>query len=220
MIDPATNVTVGAGMIRKEAEAEQPKQTTSPNVVWEPWNIPRETREARNGHSAKVLWFTGPSGSGKSTIAKALEHKLWSEGKQTMLLDGDQVRHGLCGDLGFSLADRAENIRRVGHVAKLFYEHGNIVLCTFVSPYSNDRDLVKKLFPEADFIEIYVASSVETRLERDPKGLYKKVKNGEISGIHGYDLLFEEPKRPDFILNTDNCTAEELVQKVFEGIFV
>jgi bifunctional enzyme CysN/CysC len=219
VIDPATNVTVGAGMIRKEADIEQPTQTTSPNVVWEPWNIPRETREARNGHSAKVLWFTGPSGSGKSTIAKALEHKLWSEGKHTILLDGDQVRHGLCGDLGFSPADRTENIRRVGHVAKLFYEHGNIVLCTFVSPYSNDREKVKKLLPEADFIEIYVQSSVESRQERDPKGLYAKAKLGEITGIHGYDLAFEEPASPDFVLNTDKNTAQELVQKVFEGIF-
>jgi bifunctional enzyme CysN/CysC len=136
-----------------------------------------------------------------------------------MLLDGDQVRHGLCGDLGFSSADRTENIRRVGHVAKLFYEHGNIVLCTFVSPYAKDRDQVKKLFPEADFIEIYVQSSVESRQERDPKGLYAKAKLGEITGIHGYDLAFEEPASPDFVLNTDKNTAQELVQKVFEGIF-
>jgi bifunctional enzyme CysN/CysC len=136
-----------------------------------------------------------------------------------MLLDGDQVRHGLCGDLGFSPADRAENIRRVGHLAKLFYEHGNIVLCSFVSPYAKDRDAVKALFPEADFVELYVQSSMETRQQRDPKGLYAKAKSGEISGIHGYDLAFEEPSSPDFLLNTDENNPQELVQKVFEGIF-
>ena len=219
VIDPASNVTVGAGIIRKQAEAQPTKQTVSPNVVWEPWNIPREQREERNGHPAKVLWFTGPSGSGKTTIAQALEQKLWADYKQTMLLDGDQVRHGLCGDLGFSPADRAENIRRVGHLAKLFYEHGNIVLCSFVSPYAKDRDAVKALFPEADFVELYVQSSMETRQQRDPKGLYAKAKSGEISGIHGYDLAFEEPASPDFVLNTDENNPQELVQKVFEGIF-
>ena len=219
VIDPATNVTVGAGMIRKEANVEQLTQTTSPNVVWEPWNIPRETRETRNGHSAKVLWFTGPSGTGKSTIARALEQKLWNEGKQTMLLDGDQVRHGLCGDLGFSSADRSENIRRVGHVAKLFFEHGNVVLCTFVSPYAKDRDAIKTLFPDGDFIEIYVRSSVEIREKRDTKGLYAKAKSGEITGIHGYDITFEEPTQVSLVLDTDDNTAEELVQKVFESIF-
>jgi len=219
VIDPASNVTVGAGIIRKQAEAQPTKQTVSPNVVWEPWNIPREQRETRNGHPAKVLWFTGPSGSGKTTIAQALEQKLWADSKQTMLLDGDQVRHGLCGDLGFSPADRAENIRRVGHLAKLFYEHGNIVLCSFVSPYAKDREAVKALFPEADFVELYVQSSMETRQQRDPKGLYAKAKSGEISGIHGYDLAFEEPASPDFVLNTDENNPQELVQKVFEGIF-
>ena len=219
VIDPASNVTVGAGIIRKQAEPQPIKQTVSPNVVWEPWNIPRNQREARNGHPAKVLWFTGPSGSGKTTIAQALEQKLWNASKQTMMLDGDQVRHGLCGDLGFSPADRAENIRRVGHLAKLFYEHGNIVLCSFVSPYAKDRDAVKALFPESDFVELYVQSSIEIRQKRDPKRLYAKVNAGEISGIHGYDLAFEEPSSPDFLLNTDENNPQELVQKVFEGIF-
>jgi bifunctional enzyme CysN/CysC len=144
IVDPASNVTVGAGMIRAGStqstkENETSEKRKSPNVVWESWNIPREVREKRNGHKARVLWFTGISGAGKSTIARELERKLWEEGKQTVLLDGDQVRHGLNGDLGFSQKDRTENIRRVGEVAKLFFEHGNIVLCTFVSPYREDR---------------------------------------------------------------------------------
>jgi adenylyl-sulfate kinase len=151
--------------------------------------------------------------------AQALEQKLWAASKQTMLLDGDQVRHGLCGDLGFSPEERSENIRRVGHLAKLFYEHGNIVLCSFVSPYAKDRDAVKALFSEADFVELYMQSSIEIRQQRDPKGLYAKAKSGEITGIHGYDLAFEEPSSPDFVLNTDENNPQELVQKVFEGIF-
>ena len=139
IIDPTSNVTVAAGMIRagstasKEVHVEESKDLVSPNVTWEPWNISREEREERNGQKAKVLWFTGISGAGKSTIAKALEKKLWETGKQTVLLDGDQVRHGLNGDLGFTAKDRKENIRRVGHLARLFYEHGNIILYTFIS---------------------------------------------------------------------------------------
>ncbi len=142
-------------------------------------------------------------GSGKTIIVQALEQKLWAASKQTILLDGDQVSHGLCGDLGFSPENRTENIRGVGHLAKLFYEHGNIVLCSLVSPYAKDRDAVKALFSEADFVELYVQSSIETRQKRDPKGLYAKAKSGEITGIHGYDLAFEELSSPDFVLNTD-----------------
>lgn len=212
IIDPTTNFTVGAGMICKEAEIKYPKQTISPNVEWDPWNIPRNKREIRNRHSAKVLWFTGPSGSGKSTIAKALEQSLWIDGKQTVLLDGDQIRHGLCGDLGFSPADRSENIRRVGHLAKLFYENGNIVLCTFISPYRRDREKVKALFPKSDFVEIFVDSSLESRKKRDPKGLYKKAQIGQISGIHGYDVEYEIPLDSDIVINTDINTVENAVR--------
>ncbi len=222
IIDPTTNVTVGAGMIRsgsttsKETQNSKLKTQHSPNAVWEPWNIPREKREARNGHQAKVLWFTGISGAGKSTIAKAVEQKLWAEGKQTVLLDGDQVRHGLNGDLGFSPKDRKENIRRVGHLARLFYEHGNIVLCTFVSPYKEDRDFVESLFPDGAFSEIYVTCSPETAKERDPKGLYAKAEKGEITGLTGYDAEHEEPEAPAMIIDTDKVALEDAVEEILE----
>lgn len=218
IIDPTTNVTVGAGMIRagstvsKEIGEEQRTELVSPNVTWEPWNISREEREARNGQKAKVLWFTGISGAGKSTIAKALEKKLWDDGKQTVLLDGDQVRHGLNGDLGFSPNDRKENIRRVGHLSRLFFEHGNIVLCTFVSPYSNDRAFVKSLFPEeTDFVEIHVTCDPKTAQERDPKGLYAKAETGEISGLTGYDAEYQAPENAEITINTDEVSVDEAV---------
>lgn len=225
IIDPATNVTVGAGMMRagstvsKDAKTKHSSQTQqSPDVVWEPWNITRAEREKRNGHKAQLLWLTGISGAGKSTIAKEVEKRLWDSGKQTMVLDGDQVRHGLNGDLGFSPADRAENIRRIGHTARLFFEHGNIVICTFVSPYREDRDTVKSLFPEGDFKEIHITCDPKTAQERDPKGLYKKAEKGEIKGLTGYDADHEAPNDPTLVINTDECTVEEAVEEILNLI--
>ncbi|MEQ8523450.1 sulfate adenylyltransferase subunit CysN [Gracilimonas sp.] len=231
IIDPATNVTIGAGMIRAgSTESKSSKDTSeagikdkktrqkSPNVVWEPWNIPRELREKRNGHKAQLLWFTGISGAGKSTIAKELERKLWEEGKQTVLLDGDQVRHGLNGDLGFSPADRTENIRRVGEVARLFFEHGNIVLCTFVSPYTEDREAAKQLFPEGDFKEIHITCDPKTAQERDPKGLYKKAQEGEITGLTGYDADYEVSEDPALTIDTDSISVDEAVEEILKLI--
>ncbi|RMH13986.1 MAG: sulfate adenylyltransferase subunit CysN, partial [Gemmatimonadetes bacterium] len=167
LIDPHTHVTVGAGMIRgavrSAAEVVRPAEVgsagaspRSPNVTWEAWNIPREERERRNGHRAVVVWFTGLPASGKTTLARALERRLWDAGCRTVLLDGDQVRHGLCGDLGFGAADRRENIRRVAEVARLFFEQGNVVLCSFVSPYAEDRAFARSLIPEGRFIEVFV----------------------------------------------------------------
>lgn len=236
IIDPASNVTVGAGMTRAgstesngrgemtedgrretdEPSVAGPPSSVSPNVVWEPWNIPREEREERNGHEANVLWLTGISGAGKSTIAKALEKKLWEDGKQTVLLDGDQVRHGLNGDLGFSPADRTENIRRVGEVSRLFFEHGNIVICTFVSPYKEDRDRVRSLLPEGRFKEIHITCSSETAQKRDPKGLYKKAKKGEISGLTGYDGKFETSENFDLTINTEEVSVEQAVESILK----
>jgi len=229
IIDPASNVTVGAGMIRagstdsiapplpEESVPEKKEKTEiSPNVVWEPWNITREEREKRNGHMAHILWFTGISGAGKSTIAKELEKKLWAEGKQTVLLDGDQVRHGLNGDLGFSPDDRSENIRRVGETARLFFEHGNIVLCTFVSPYKKDRDRVRNLFPEGRFTEIHVKCDTKTAQERDPKGLYQKAKDGEIENLTGYNAPFEEPD----LNQTSVIEIDTDVYNVDEGVSI
>jgi bifunctional enzyme CysN/CysC len=240
IIDPASNVTVAAGMIRatstesngrpdnqetasastneKQTKYTKLKTHKSPNTVWEPWKIPRTDRENRNGHKAMVLWFTGISGAGKSTIAKALEKKLWEEGKQTVLLDGDQVRHGLNRDLGFSPEDRTENIRRVGEVARLFFEHGNIVLCTFVSPYKEDRDRVRSLFREEQFIEVHVTCEPETAQERDPKGLYEKAKKGEIEGLTGYDGEYEKPDLNELTVNTDQVSVEEAIEIIMKKI--
>ncbi len=229
IIDPASNITLGAGMIRASSTdtsdessttetvtKEKPQETTnrkvSPDVTWEPWNIPREEREKRNGHKAAVLWFTGISGAGKSSIAKALEKQLWEDKKQTVLLDGDQVRHGLCGDLEFSPEDRTENIRRVGETARLFFEHGNIVLCTFVSPYQKDREAVRNLFPDQQFIEVYVTCDPETAQHRDPKGLYAKAKEGKIKGLTGYDSNHEKPGNPEISIDTDNTSIEESIE--------
>lgn len=218
IIDPTSNVTVAAGMIRagstasKKVHVAETKDLVSPNVTWEPWNISREEREERNGQKAKILWFTGISGAGKSTIAKALEKKLWEAGKQTILLDGDQVRHGLNGDLGFVAKDRKENIRRVGHLARLFYEHGNMVLCTFISPYANDRAFAKSLIDnEHAFIEIHVTCNPKTAHQRDPKGLYAKAAAGEITGLTGYDAEYEVPMNPQIAINTDEVSVEEAV---------
>jgi len=221
IIDPATNVTVGAGMIRagsttKKLKDHSTEKEKSPNVVWESWNIPRQEREKRNGHNAKVCWLTGISGVGKSSIAREVEKKLWQAGKQTMLLDGDQVRHGLNGDLGFSPADRTENIRRIGEVARLFFEHGNIVLCTFVSPYAKDRERVKRLFPEDTFLEVHVTCDPETAQKRDPKGLYQKAKDGEITGLTGFDAEYEEPENPALTVDTDKLSLEEAVEEVLK----
>ncbi len=241
IIDPSTNVTLAAGMIRAsstvstdgglitddgsvaaddiqgtttEKSVTGPPSQVSPDVVWEPWNIPREERERRNGHKAAVIWLTGISGAGKSTIAKAVEKKLWDEGKQTVLLDGDQIRHGLCGDLGFSAADRTENIRRVGEVARLFHEHGNIVLCTFVSPYEKDRQTVRSLFPEGGFAEVHITCDPKTAQERDPKGLYKKAKEGEITGLTGYDADYETSEDSELTVNTDKTDVDGAVEKI------
>jgi len=248
VIDPATNVTVGAGMIRAGSTVTEELKTddggrktadradakagetppyqggtkggvktkggVSPNVIWEPWNIPREEREKRNSHKAAVLWLTGISGAGKSTIAKEVEKKLWDEGKQTILLDGDQIRHGLCGDLGFSAADREENIRRVGEVARLFHEHGNIVICTFVSPYEKDRKAVRSLFPEGRFAEVYIECDPKTAQARDPKGLYKKAEKGEIEGLTGYDADYEKSEDCELTVNTDQTGVEDAVNEI------
>lgn len=228
IIDPDTNVTVGAGMIRSAstgpaaAEEATAIHKTSPDVVWEEWNIPREEREKRNGHAAQVLWFTGISGAGKSTIARELERQLWDEGKQTMLIDGDQMRHGLSGDLGFTPSDRAENIRRAGETAKLFYEHGNIVICAFVSPNRKDRERVRSLFPESKFTEIFVKCDRETAINRDPKGLYKKAQSGKIKNLTGYDALHESPEENStsrlIVLDTDKLEVPECVSLIREKL--
>lgn len=218
LIDPADNVTVGAGMIRStSSSALDVPEEKSPDVTWEPWNIPRVEREQRNGHSAHVIWLTGASGAGKTTIAGELERRLWEQGKRTMLLDGDQVRHGLNRDLGFSPADRKENIRRVGEVARLFFEHGDVVICSFVSPYRADRDAVRELHPEGRFSEVYVHCAPETLQERDPKGLYRKAREGKMASLTGYDAGHEAPEGKHVIsVDTDRLSAEQAVDHILK----
>ena len=219
LIDPHTNATVAAGMIRGEektldalipqVDREEAPTAVSPDVVWQGWNIPRAEREARTGHKAVVVWLTGLPGSGKTTIGKLVERRLFEEGVQTMLLDGDNVRHGLNGDLGFSERDRTENIRRVGEVAKLFFEQGAIVICTFVSPFRRDRDRVRALFPEGSFVEVFVECPPEVCAERDPKGLYRKAKEGAVASFTGVSDAYEAPVRPEIVVKTGDGEEPE-----------
>ncbi len=222
LVDPYTNVTVAAGMIRgpvQTADALFPAAApgtaaVSPGVVWEGWNVPREEREARNGHGAAVLWFTGLSGAGKTTIAGRVERRLFEAGVQTMLLDGDTLRHGLNGDLGFSPADRAENIRRVGEVARLFFAQGAVVLCTFVSPYREDRARVRALLPEGRFLEVFVDAPLDELRRRDPKGLYARADSGEVANLTGVSAPYEAPEAPEVVLRTDRVSVDEAVDQV------
>jgi bifunctional enzyme CysN/CysC len=163
-----------------------------------------------------VVWFTGLSGAGKSAIAREVERRLWLEGRSTMLLDGDQVRHGLSGDLGFSRRDRSENIRRIGEVARLFFEHGEIVLCTFVSPYREDRERVRSLLPQGRFIEVHVAVDLEEAKSRDPKGLYQLHAKGEIRGLTGIDEPYEPSPSVEIAIDTNTMSEDEAVERVLD----
>lgn len=189
-------------------------QNKSPNVKWQHTKIKREDREKILNQKGLVLWFTGLSGSGKSTIAIEVECLLNSRGYATYLLDGDNIRHGLNSDLGFSKEDRKENIRRISEVAKLFFDAGLITLVTFISPFKEDRNFARKLIPEERFIEIYVKCSLETCEKRDVKGLYKKAREGLIKDFTGISSPYEAPENPEIILNTENETIEESVNKV------
>ncbi|MDX1494223.1 MAG: sulfate adenylyltransferase subunit CysN [Longimicrobiales bacterium] len=225
LIDPHTNNTVAAGMIRgavqsvddlpaaEEDEADQ-LRPVSPGVVWESWNIDLKERERRAGHKAGVVWFTGLSGSGKSSIARRLERRLFEKGMQTMLLDGDQVRHGLNGDLGFTPEDRTENIRRIGELASLFFRQGSLVLCTFVSPFREDRERARGLIPEGRFVEVFVDTPLEECERRDPKGLYAKARAGEIAHMTGISSPYEAPEDPEVHLETVGRDPDDLVAEL------
>jgi bifunctional enzyme CysN/CysC len=225
LIDPVTNRTVAAGMIRGKSRtvsdvtsSKRAESHVSSNVKWELGAIDRQAWEERNGHKAAVLWFTGLSGSGKTTVASKVVGALFDQGRQVIMLDGDNVRHGLCGDLEFTDRDRSENIRRVGETAKLFFEQGNIVACTFISPFCEDRDFARSLLPEGSFFEIHVKCDLEVCKRRDPKGLYKKAIAGEIKDFTGISSAYEEPKNPELVVETDLRSAGELVAQILEEL--
>jgi adenylylsulfate kinase len=184
------------------------------NVTWHAHNITREDRQKLNGHRGAVLWFTGLSGCGKSSIANAVDQLLHERGVHTFVLDGDNIRMGLNRNLGFTPEDRTENIRRIGEVARLFADSATIVLSAFISPYKSDRDLVRTLVPEGEFVEISVQASLETCESRDPKGLYKKARAGEIKNFTGLDAPYEAPEKPEIVLDSDNKGVEVLAREV------
>jgi len=183
-------------------------------VVWHHATVTRLRREQLNGHKGAILWFTGLSGSGKSTIAHAIEERLHQSGCRTFVFDGDNVRHGLCGDLGFSQKDRSENIRRIGEMVKLFLEAGIIVLTAFISPVGKDRERVRSLAPAGDFIEIYCRCPLDVCESRDVKGLYQRARSGEVKEFTGISSPYEAPEKPELVLDTNVCSLDECVSKV------
>ncbi|MEQ9914279.1 adenylyl-sulfate kinase [Pectobacterium polaris] len=182
-------------------------EPTDDNVVWHAHDVTRELREKLHGHQGVVIWFTGLSGSGKSTLAGALEQALHQRGVSTYLLDGDNVRHGLCRDLGFTDDDRRENIRRVGEVAKLMVDAGLVVLTAFISPHRAERKMVQDLLGEGQFIEVFVDTPLATCEARDPKGLYKKARAGELRNFTGIDSAYEAPEAPDSHLDGEQLVT-------------
>ena len=207
LIDKISNATVAAGMLHFSLRRAH-------NIHWQAVDIDRAAHAELKGQRPKILWFTGLSGSGKSTIANALEKKLHANGKHTFLLDGDNVRHGLNKDLGFTDADRIENIRRIGEVAKLMSDAGLIVLTAFISPFRAERDMVRALVPAGDFIEVHVDTPLDIAERRDVKGLYKKARAGELKNFTGIDSPYEPPEAPEIIVNTTELSADEAADAI------
>ena len=211
LIDKMTNQTIAAGMIEYALRR-------ATNVHRQHLDVDVSARRYLNGHTSKVLWFTGLSGSGKSTIANALEKALHQKGIRTYILDGDNIRHGLNNDLGFTDADRIENIRRVAEVAKLMLDAGVVVLTAFISPFQTERDTARTLFDEEDFIEIFVDTPLEVAESRDVKGLYKKARNGEIPNFTGINSPYEAPENPEFHLKTVDKDIDTLVEELLSQL--
>lgn len=211
LIDKITNRTVGAGMLHFSLRRAQ-------NVHWQPTDVGREEHAALKNQKPRVLWFTGLSGSGKSTIANEVEKQLHLMNRHTFLLDGDNVRHGLNRDLGFTEADRIENIRRVGEVAKLMADAGLIVLTAFISPFRAERDMVREMLPEGEFIEIFVDTPLEVAEARDVKGLYKKARSGQLKNFTGIDSPYEAPENPEIRVNTVEMTAAEAAEHIIRKL--
>lgn len=184
------------------------------NTVWHNATVTRARREQQNKHKSVALWFTGLSGSGKSTLAHTVEEALHNKGCHTFVFDGDNVRHGLCADLGFSDEDRAENIRRIGEMVRLFTQAGVIALTAFISPFQRDREFVRQLVTPVDFIEIYCQCDLETCERRDVKGLYKKARAGEIPNFTGISSPYEEPENADLVIDTGRTPLESCAEHV------
>ena len=191
-------------------------QTNSENIKWHNLTIDREKLEEMRGHKGMVICFTGLSGSGKSTLANALNEKLHQDGLSTYILDGDNIRHGLCKDLGFSDKDREENIRRIGEVANLFMNAGIITITAFVSPFINDRNKVRKIIGSEDFVEVYCAASIEVCENRDTKGLYKRARLGEIKDFTGISSPYEVPENPEIIVDTGSLDLKNSVDVIIK----
>jgi adenylylsulfate kinase len=189
-------------------------QQKATNIVWHPGAVTRADREQMNGHKACIVWLTGLSGSGKSTIAVELEKRLWERGVRAYILDGDNVRHGLNKNLGFSPEDRTENIRRIGEVAKLFTDAGMVALTAFISPYRADRDQVRALVPAGDFVEVHVECPVDVCEQRDVKGLYKKARAGEIKEFTGVSAPYEPPLSPELAIDTSKQSVDTSVSQI------
>tara|TARA_A100001015_G_scaffold317069_1_gene433020 strand:+ start:4266 stop:6149 length:1884 start_codon:yes stop_codon:yes gene_type:complete len=211
LIDRISNHTVAAGMINFALRR-------SNNIHNYKQDINKVLRKSLNGHNSKILWFTGLSGSGKSTIANALEVYLYNQGIRTYLLDGDNIRHGINKDLGFSDADRVENIRRISEIAKLFVDAGLVVITAFISPFKAERQIAREMFEEGEFIEIYVNTPLDIAEKRDPKGLYKKARNGKLPNFTGIDSPYEKPENPEIEVSTLNKTVNYIVEKIVSKI--
>lgn len=188
------------------------------HIVWHDASITKKEYQQKNNHTSGIIWLTGLSGSGKSTIANAAARELFEQGYQVTVLDGDNVRHGLNKDLGFSDDDRKENIRRIGEVAKLFVEQGTIVITAFISPFQEDRHIVRQLVEDGEFHEVFVKCDLNVCEERDPKGLYKKARNGEIPFFTGIDSPYEEPATPELILDTGELSREKSKQSLVDYV--
>lgn len=186
----------------------------STNVVWHEASLSKDVRRKQNGHHSFVIWFTGLSGSGKSTVANAVATRLYENGIRNYVLDGDNIRHGLNKDLGFSEDDRKENIRRIGEVSKLFVDAAQVVLTAFISPFQADRQVVRDLLEEDEFVEVYVKCPIEECEKRDPKGLYVKARQGIISDFTGITSPYEEPAKPELVVETNLYSVDECVDQV------
>lgn len=191
-------------------------KTTTTNIRWHDHAVQREQRSAQKQQKPCMIWFTGLSGAGKSTVANALDSMLLEHDRHTYLLDGDNVRHGLNRDLGFTDADRIENIRRIGEVGKLFVDAGLIVLSAFISPFRSDRQMVRSLFPVGEFVEVYISTPLEVCEQRDPKGLYKKARAGVIKNFTGIDSAYEAPVAPEIVIDAGAMDVEESARTIYQ----